>query len=94
MFRQIRASSAMIRALLWSIVIKRELSWKAKLSIYRSIFFPTVTYGQEIWELTKRTRSRIQVTERGFLQTVARLSLRDGVRSFAIQRELRIQPSH
>ncbi|TWW59969.1 hypothetical protein D4764_05G0000590 [Takifugu flavidus] len=37
-----------------SVVVKRELSRKAKLSIYRSIFVPTLTYGHELWVMTKR----------------------------------------
>jgi len=39
-----------MRALLWSLVVKRELSPKAKLSIYWSIFAPTLSYGHEIWK--------------------------------------------
>ncbi|TWW79900.1 hypothetical protein D4764_10G0009300 [Takifugu flavidus] len=34
-----------MRTLHRSVVVKRELSRKAKLSIYRSIFVPTLTYG-------------------------------------------------
>ena len=41
--------SAVMRALPWSIVVKRELSWKAKLSVYWSIFVPTLTYGRRSW---------------------------------------------
>ncbi|KAI3377919.1 hypothetical protein L3Q82_009049 [Scortum barcoo] len=39
-------------------VVKKELSRKAKLSIYRSIYVPTLTYGHELWVMTEeRTRS-------------------------------------
>ena len=31
------------------VVRKRELSRKAKLSIYQSIYVPTLTYGHELW---------------------------------------------
>ncbi|KAI3354199.1 hypothetical protein L3Q82_018738 [Scortum barcoo] len=31
------------------VVVKKELSRKAKLSIYRSIYVPTLTYGHELW---------------------------------------------
>lgn len=31
-----------------------ELSWKAKLSIYQSVYVPTLIYGRELWALTKR----------------------------------------
>jgi len=45
MDRQIGASSAVMRVLLRSVVVKRELSPKEKLSVYCSIFVPTLTYG-------------------------------------------------
>ncbi|TWW62706.1 hypothetical protein D4764_04G0013530 [Takifugu flavidus] len=40
--RWIGAASAVMRTLHWSVVVKIELSQKAKLSIYRSIFVPTL----------------------------------------------------
>uniref|UniRef100_A0A669BJZ3 Reverse transcriptase domain-containing protein n=1 Tax=Oreochromis niloticus TaxID=8128 RepID=A0A669BJZ3_ORENI len=75
-----------------SVVVKRELSVKAKLSIYRSIYVPTLTYGHELWVVTERTRSRIQAAEMSFLRRVAGLSLRDRVRSLAIREGLRVEP--
>ena len=59
MDRWIGASSAVMRLLLWSVVVKKELNWKAKLSIYWSIFVATLICGHEIWIVTERTRSRI-----------------------------------
>ncbi|TWW61317.1 hypothetical protein D4764_05G0014070 [Takifugu flavidus] len=44
--RRIGAASTVMRALHRSVVVKRELSRKAKLSIYRSIFVPTLTYDR------------------------------------------------
>ena len=73
-------------------VVKKELSQKAKLSIYRSIYVPTLTYGHELWVVTKRTRSRIQAAEMGFLRRVSGLSLRDRVRSSVIQEGLGVEP--
>ncbi|TWW56333.1 hypothetical protein D4764_08G0003200 [Takifugu flavidus] len=75
--RRIGAASAVMRTLHRSVVVKRELSRKAKLSIYRSIFVPTLTYGHELWVMTERTRSRVQAAEMSFLRRVAGLSLRD-----------------
>ncbi|TWW62757.1 hypothetical protein D4764_04G0014040 [Takifugu flavidus] len=43
--RRIGAASVVMRTLHRSVVVKRELSQKAKLLIYRSIFVPTLTYG-------------------------------------------------
>ena len=65
--------------------MKSELSQKAKLSIYRSIFVPILTYGHEGWVMTERTRSRIQAAEMGFLSWVDGISHRDRVRSFVIR---------
>ncbi|TWW58331.1 hypothetical protein D4764_07G0010500 [Takifugu flavidus] len=45
--RRTGAASAVMRTLHRSVVVKRELSQKAKLSIYRSIFVPTLTYGHD-----------------------------------------------
>ena len=90
--RQIGAASAVMRALNLSIVVKKELSQKARLSIYRSIYVPTLTYGHELWVMTERTRSRIQAAEMSFLRRVAGLSLRDRVRSSDIRERLRVEP--
>ena len=45
--RRIGAAGAVLHALHRIVVIKRELSRKAKLSIYQSIFVPTLTSGHE-----------------------------------------------
>ena len=66
--RWIGALSAVMRMLKQSVVVKRELSQKAKLSIYRSIYVPTLTYGHELWVVTERTRSRIQAAEMSWAQ--------------------------
>ena len=60
-------------------MVKRELSRKAKLSIYWSI--PTLTYSHERWVMTERIRYRIQAAKMSFLRKVAGCSLRERVRS-------------
>uniref|UniRef100_A0A8C6KZ86 Reverse transcriptase domain-containing protein n=1 Tax=Nothobranchius furzeri TaxID=105023 RepID=A0A8C6KZ86_NOTFU len=90
--RRIGAASAVMWALYQSVVVNRELSQKAKLSIYRSIYVPTLTYGHELWVVTERTRSRIQAAEMSFLRRVAGLSLRDRVRSSVIREGLGVDP--
>ncbi|KAI3359391.1 hypothetical protein L3Q82_002893 [Scortum barcoo] len=47
--RRIGAASAVMRSVYRTVVVKKELSRKAKLSIYRSIYVPTLTYGHELW---------------------------------------------
>ncbi|XP_023250525.1 uncharacterized protein LOC111645516 [Seriola lalandi dorsalis] len=46
--RQIGAASAVLRALNRSVVRNSELSRKAKLSIFQSIYVPILTYGYEL----------------------------------------------
>ena len=75
--RQIGAVSAVMRGLHRPVVMKKEVSQKAKLSIYWSIYVPTLTYGHEVWVVTERSRLRIQAAEKGFLRRVSGLSLRD-----------------
>ncbi|KAI3369434.1 hypothetical protein L3Q82_007661 [Scortum barcoo] len=96
--RRIGAASAVMRSVYRTVVVKKELSRKAKLSIYRSIYVPTLTYGHELWVMTERTRSWIQAAEMSFLRRVAGRSLfRDRVRSSVTREELRSRaaaPSH
>ena len=44
---QICKASAVMRALHYSVVMKRELSKKAKLSIFKAVFVPILTYGHD-----------------------------------------------
>ncbi|KAK7884420.1 hypothetical protein WMY93_027543 [Mugilogobius chulae] len=90
--RWIGAASAVMQSLYQTVVVKKELSQKAKLSIYRSIYVPTLTYGHELWVMTERTRSRIQAVKMSFLRRVAGRSLRDRVRSSATREELGVEP--
>jgi len=92
MDRRIGVVSAVMRALYRPVVVKRELSRKPKLSIYRSIYISTLTYGHKLWVVTERTTFWIQAAETSFLRKVARFSLRDRVRSSDIRRELGVEP--
>ncbi|KAK3534999.1 hypothetical protein QTP70_001957 [Hemibagrus guttatus] len=64
--RWIGAAAAVMRSIYRPVVVKNELSRKAKLSIYQSIYVPTLTYGYELW---------IQVAKMSFLRRVAGCSL-------------------
>ncbi|KAK3541007.1 hypothetical protein QTP86_010128 [Hemibagrus guttatus] len=90
--RRISAAAAIMQSMYRSVVVKKELSRKAKLSIYQSIYVPTLTYGHELWVMTERVRSRIQAAEMSFLRRVAGRSLRDRVRSSVTWEELGVEP--
>lgn len=55
--RWMSAVSAVMLALYRSVVVEKELSRKAKLSIYRPIYVSTLIYGLELWVVTKRITS-------------------------------------
>jgi len=49
-----------------SVVTKRQLSNTAKLSDFKSVFVPILTYGRESWLMTERILSHVQAAEMGF----------------------------
>ncbi|KAK3535802.1 hypothetical protein QTP70_021115 [Hemibagrus guttatus] len=53
-----------MRSMYRSVVVKKELSRKAKLSIYQSIYVPTLTYGHELWVMTERVGCELEEKER------------------------------
>ena len=53
---RIGKACAVMRALHYSVVMKRELSKKAKLSIFKVVLVPILTYGHESWVMTERMR--------------------------------------
>ena len=52
---RIGKASAVMRALHYSVVMKRELSKKAKLSIFKAVFVPILTYGHESWVMIRKS---------------------------------------
>ena len=89
---RISKASAVMRALHYSVVMKRELSKKAKLSIFKAVFVPILTYGHESWVMTKRMRSQVQASEMRFLQRIEGVTLFNKVRSSEIRKSLNIEP--
>ncbi|KAK3565106.1 hypothetical protein QTP86_033155, partial [Hemibagrus guttatus] len=90
--RWIGAAAAVMQSMYRSVVVKKDLSRKVKLSIYQSIYAPTLIYGHELWVMTERVRSRIQAAEMSFLRRVAGRSPRDRVRSSITREDLGVEP--
>ena len=55
---QVGKTNTIMRALHYSVVMKRGLPIKAKHSIFITVFVPILTYGHESWVMTKRVRSQ------------------------------------
>lgn len=51
------------QALYQTVVVQRELSRKAKPSIYQSTYVPAVTHGHRLWVETERMRLQIQTAK-------------------------------
>ena len=81
---QIGKASAVIRALHRSVDMKRELPKKAKLSIFKTVFIPTLTSVHESRVMTKIIRSQVQESEMSFLQLIEGVTLFNKVRSSKI----------
>ena len=89
---RIGKASAVMRALHYSVVMKRELSKKAKLSVFKAIFVPILTYGHESWVMTERMRLQVQASEMSFLRRIEEVTLFSKVRSSEIRKSLNIEP--
>jgi len=53
-----------------SVLTKRELSSTAKLSVFKSIFVPILTYGHESCVMTESILTQVQAPNLGFLRRV------------------------
>ena len=73
-----------MRALHRSVVLKRELSRKVKLSGFKSIFVPILTYGRGFWVMTERVRSQIQASEVRVLRIIKGGTMFDKLRNTLI----------
>ena len=81
-----------MRALHFSVVMKRELSKKAKLSIFIAVFVPILTYGHESWVITERVRSKVQASEMRFLRKIKGVTLFNRMRSSEVRKSLNNEP--
>lgn len=90
------AALAVMWALYQTVVVKRELSKNAKLSVYQLVMFLTLTqpHYHEFSVVTKRLRLWIRTAELRFLRRFLRLSLRVRVQSLDIWRDLRVELLH
>ena len=88
---RIGKTSAVIRQVHRSVVLKRELCTRARLSIFRSVYVPILTYGRECWIVNEKVRSRVQAAEMGFLLRISGLTLLDKVKSADIRESVNIE---
>ena len=88
---QISKASAVMQALHYLVAMKRELSKKAKLSIFTTVFVSILTYGHESLVMIKRVRLLVQASEMRFLQRIEGVTLFNKVRSSEIRKSITIE---
>jgi hypothetical protein len=49
---------------------KGEVAEETEMVVYKTIYFPTLTYGCESWVLTKKLETRLQNSEMHYLRSV------------------------
>ena len=85
-------ASAVMYALHYSVVIKRELSKKDKLSIFKTVFVPILTYGHEFWVMTERVRSQVLASEMRFYEELKELHCLTRCVALKFENLLNIEP--
>ena len=71
-----------------AFISKRELKQETKMTIYKAVFCPVLTYGSETWTLECGEKSKLQATEMKFLRKIAGKTRRDKVRNTKIRESL------
>ena len=67
----------------------RELTTKTKISIFNSVYCPTLIYGSETWNLDNKDKSRLQAAEMKFLRRSVGKTRRDKIRNTRIRDEVK-----
>ena len=71
-----------------SIIGKKELTARAKMSIFNSVYCPTLMYGSESWTLDGRDKSRLQAAEMKFLRRTIGKTRKDKIRNTRVREEV------
>lgn len=87
---RISNTSRLYQAIKNSFLNKKEISRAVKMSVYKTVFIPTLIFGCESWVLTKRLKSKIQRMEMLYLRRVLGVTRKDRLRNSFIREELKV----
>lgn len=88
---RIEKSNRLFYAINKSFISKKEVQRKTKITIFKTIYRPILTYGCETWIMTPRTKSRLEAAEMKYHRRVKGVTLRDHIRSTKIREEIGIE---
>lgn len=88
---RVENASKLYYAINTALIWKKEISRKTKLTVYKTIAKPVLTYGCESWTLTNQQKNRIQAVEMKYLRGIKGVTKRDRIRSEVIRRELEVE---
>jgi hypothetical protein len=88
----IAAAGRLYHAISRGFTGKREVSKKTKITVYRTVYLPTLTYSAESWTLGAKQHSRLQVAEMRYLRRVEQKTRRDKVHNQTIQMVPNVKP--
>ena len=77
--------------LLYPLLKERDIPIKVKVTIYKTVLRPILTYGCEAWVLIKRLKSKIQAAEMRVLRLIYGVTLREKIRSEVIREKLKVE---
>ena len=74
------------------IMNKREITTKIKVTVYKTILQPIITYGSETWVIPRQYRSKLQAAEMRILRKIKGATIMDKINSQTIREELEVKP--
>ncbi|XP_031340877.1 uncharacterized protein LOC116168986 [Photinus pyralis] len=74
-----------------TFLTKREITNTTKMAVYKTVYRP-ILLGEETWNLTNSSKSKIQAMEMKFLRRILGLTRRDRVRNEIVRAELGVEP--
>lgn len=74
-----------------SVINKKEISRKTKLTVYKTILRPVLMFACESWVLSQQNESRLQALEMKYLRRVLGVTRMDRLRNDYIRKELEVE---